>query len=331
MIKRKYIAFDVHQVTTVADVRNSDGKITAEAIVETKGRSIVDFLKSQRGELWVTFEEGTYAHWLYDLVRRHVSKVVVCDPRKNRSMREGTKSDKIDARRLSELLRSGALKEVYHGEDSTRTLWELARSYTSLVGDSTRAKNRLKAIFRARGIECAGEGIYRHQDQHEWLSQLKDDGVRRRAERLFVQLDMLEYLCEQSREEMIVESRKHKASRILVTIPGLGLVRAALILAIVATPHRFRTKRQFWTYVGLGVVTRDSAEYEVVDGRVRRSTKSALPRGLNHNHNHMLKEEFKSAAVTAATRGLFEKYFRELVDQGTPEHLALLTIARKIS
>jgi transposase len=53
----------------------------------------------------VTFEEGTSAAWLYDLLKPHVTKLVVCDPRKNASMREGNQSDKIDARRLAELLR----------------------------------------------------------------------------------------------------------------------------------------------------------------------------------------------------------------------------------
>jgi hypothetical protein len=43
--------------------------------------------------------------WLYDLLKPHVTKLVACDPRKNRSMREGNQSDKIDARRLAELLR----------------------------------------------------------------------------------------------------------------------------------------------------------------------------------------------------------------------------------
>ncbi len=327
----KYIGFDVHQATSVIAVVNNSGKIVAESIIETKANTIVDFLKSQRGTLYVTFEEGTYAHWLYDLMRPHVSKLVVCNPRKNKSMQQGTKTDKIDARRLAELLRTNALTPVYHGEESIRTLKELARSYTTLVGDVTRVKNRIKAIFRSRGIDCAGETIYSEEHHKEWLKQLKEEGVRRRAERLFAQLKALELLREEASEEMVKESRKHSASKILKTIPGLGPVRTALIIAIVMTPHRFRNKRQFWTYAGLAVVTRGSSEYEMVQGQVRRSRKSALPRGLNHNHNHILKDVFKSAALTAAFRGPLQEKFDEIVKGGTEQNLALLTIARKIS
>lgn len=78
-----------------------------------------------RGDLQVTFEEGTSAAWLYDLLKPHVRKVVVCDPRKIKSMREGNQRDKIDARRLAELLRLNRLSPVYHGEPGLRTLKEL--------------------------------------------------------------------------------------------------------------------------------------------------------------------------------------------------------------
>jgi transposase len=85
-----------------------------------------------RGDLQVTFEEGTSAAWLYDLLKPHVTKLVVCDPRKNKSMREGNQSDKIDARQLAELLRLDHLTPVYHGEHGLRTLKELVRSYLTV-------------------------------------------------------------------------------------------------------------------------------------------------------------------------------------------------------
>ncbi|MGC1296274.1 MAG: hypothetical protein WA869_14660, partial [Alloacidobacterium sp.] len=49
------------------------------------------------------FEEGTWAAWLYDLLKPHVSEVVVCNPRKNALLKDGSKSDRIDARKLAEL------------------------------------------------------------------------------------------------------------------------------------------------------------------------------------------------------------------------------------
>jgi transposase len=51
--------------------------------------------------LHVTFEEGTWAAWLYDLLKPHVQELVVCNPRRNALMKEGNKSDKMDARKLA--------------------------------------------------------------------------------------------------------------------------------------------------------------------------------------------------------------------------------------
>jgi transposase len=325
----KYIGIDVHKATSVFATRNHKGKLLSEGIFETNSDTIVDFLKGQRGTVWVTFEEGTFADWLYEVIKPHVAKVVVCDPRKNKQ--DGSKADRIDAKKLAELLRTNSLTAVYHGGHSTRTLKELARSYENLRQDSTRVMNRVKAIFRGRGIACQGESLYQAKDRQQWLAKLDNHGSRRRAERLLHELDSLVQLRAEAQADMIRESRKHKGYKILRSIPGLGPVRVALILAIVMTPHRFRTKRQFWTYAGLSVVTRISGEYEIIDGQVRRSKRKPLPRGLNRNYNHVLKHVFKGAALTAAYRGPFQEEYERRIAKGTSPNLVLLTLARKIS
>jgi hypothetical protein len=73
---------------------------------------------------------------------------MVCNPRKNALLKDGNKSDRIDARKLAELLRLDNLKPVYHGETGVRMLRELARSYLTLVKDLTRVMNRLEALYR---------------------------------------------------------------------------------------------------------------------------------------------------------------------------------------
>jgi len=83
--------------------------------------------------LSVTFEEGTCAGWLYDLLKPHVAKLLVCNPRKNALLKERNKSDRIDARKLAELLRGNHLKPVYHGETGVRMLRQLSRSYLTIV------------------------------------------------------------------------------------------------------------------------------------------------------------------------------------------------------
>ena len=91
------------------------GKLTwMECIIETKASTILQFYhQGLSGNLYVTFEEGTWAAWLYDLLKPHVTELVVCNPRKNALLKQGSKSDRIDARKLTELLRNGALSAKY--------------------------------------------------------------------------------------------------------------------------------------------------------------------------------------------------------------------------
>ena len=96
----KYIGLDVHQATITVAVRDSAGKLVIEAILETKAETILQFLRGVRGSLHVTFEEGTWAAWLNDLLKPHVTRVVVCDPRKNALLKVGNKNDRIDARAI---------------------------------------------------------------------------------------------------------------------------------------------------------------------------------------------------------------------------------------
>jgi transposase len=329
MNQHKYIGMDVHKATTVTAVRNGEGEVIAEGIIQTKSATILDFIKGQRGILHVAFEEGTQAAWLYDLIRPYVANVVVCDTRKIAA--QGNKNDRVDAKRLAELLRLGALTPVYHGEQSTRAVKELTRSYLATVQDCTRIKNRLKAIFRGRGIDCSGSAVYNPDERKSWVKQLKDDAVRARANRLWDQLDFLQPLLEEAEKDLLTEARKHPAAmKILQSIPGIGPVRAAVILGIAGTPHRFRTRRQFWTYCGLAVVTKTSAEYEVVNGRLVRSKNRPLVRGLNRNYNRALKEVFKGAAKSAVS-GPWKSRFEAMVAKGTKESSAYLTLARKIA
>src|SRR5579859_1560869 len=118
----KYIGMDVHEEAVVIAVLNSGGRLVMESIVETKASSILQFIHGLRGELHVTWEEGTWAAWLYDLLQPQVARVLVCDPRRNALLKEG---NKLDARKLADLLRTGMLRRVYHGEHGLRTLREL--------------------------------------------------------------------------------------------------------------------------------------------------------------------------------------------------------------
>jgi transposase len=332
MDMNKYIGMDVHVATTSIAVRDANGKLMMEVTLATQAGALQDFIRGLSGTLHVALEEGTAAHWLYTVLAPQVAQVMVCDPRQNPRRLGEKKNDRLDARKLAELLRLGSLKPVYHGNAVGPELKELARSYRTLVSDSGRVMNRLKAVYRGRAIRCTGARVYSPRFRDQWLEQLREPGVRARAALLYKQLDLLLPLRQEARAALLAESRKHPAHKILCSIPSLGPVRVALLIAILQTPHRFRGKRQLWTYAGLALVTRTSADYQLVDGQVSRSRKPALVLGLNANHNHTLKGIFKDAAASAlAHPGPFKDFYTQRLAEGMKPELARLTLARKIA
>jgi hypothetical protein len=77
MDRRKHIGMNVHQVSISAAVRDDAGELVMECVIETKARTSWNSFKECVGA-YVTFEEGTSAAWLYDLVKPHIAQAVVC-------------------------------------------------------------------------------------------------------------------------------------------------------------------------------------------------------------------------------------------------------------
>src|SRR5271169_5495295 len=91
MNQEKYIGTDLHQATISVAVMDAGGMLIMECLLETKGATIVEFIRGLHGTLWLTFEEGTSAAWLHDLLKPHLSRLVVCDPRKSALLKDGNK------------------------------------------------------------------------------------------------------------------------------------------------------------------------------------------------------------------------------------------------
>ena len=185
-----------------------------------KAETMLQFIHGLRGSLHVTFEEGTSADWLYTLLKPHVTEVLVCDPRKNALLKVGNKGDRIDARKLSELLRANLLRAVFHDDTGLRTLREMARSYLTITKDFTRVMRRLKAIYRSWAIPCGGQQVYSPRHRAEWLGKITEASVRRRAELYYQQLDTLRVLHQQAKKELLAEGRKHKTMNYFASLPS---------------------------------------------------------------------------------------------------------------
>jgi transposase len=239
MKRDKYMGMDVHQATTVVAVIDAEGKIVLETIVATAAAPIRRLIESISGPVHVTLEETTQAEWLHELLQAIVAEVVVCDPRRNKLLTAGSKGDKADARKLAELLRTGMVRSVWHGRQTTRGLKEIVRAYETFAIDTKRTMLRIKALYRSRGIPTTGSGVYQVKQRDHWLKQLTEAGMQQRAAWLYQQLDQVRELRKEAKAAVLAEGQRHAAVKLLRTIPQVGPVRAAQIVATAGTPHRF--------------------------------------------------------------------------------------------
>ena len=171
----KYIGMDVHKEAIVIAVLNNSGKLVMESIVETKASSLLQFIHGLQGELHATWEEGTWAAWLYDLLKPHVHEVLVCNPRRNALLKEGSKNDKVDARKRSDLLRTGMLRAVYHGAHGLR---DVARTGAQLSNHQPRSEPGDESSEGA--VSRLGHRLFRHPSLCSALSpgMVKEDRAR---------------------------------------------------------------------------------------------------------------------------------------------------------
>ena len=233
----RYIGMDVHASSCTIAVISGRGKRVSDTVVETNGQALVEAVKLVPGTKRMVIEEGTHSNWLHELLSPHVEELVVVGV----GLQRGQKNDRLDAYRLAEQLRTGALPtQVYKAPKEFKRLRELARGHKVLVVDTVRVKNRIRAVYRSHGISVPGQFIYNTQFRH----------------------DTLELLPAHCRDlAALPESKRYGITKILRTCPGLGDIRVARLVPIVVSPHRFRTVRQFWSYCGLGIVMRTSSDW----------------------------------------------------------------------
>ncbi|MHC4138147.1 MAG: IS110 family transposase [Planctomycetota bacterium] len=324
----RYIALDVHVESCTLAVMGPAGRRLRSQVVETNGRALVEAIRSIPGRRHVCLEEGTQSAWLDELLRPHAAEVVVTLPAK----RKGPKDDLRDAWALAEELRTGSLRTVvYKAPRRMSGLRDAVRGYTMLTGDLVRVKNRIKALYRSRGV-VTDERIYRAERREPWERKLPESH-RRLARMLGGHLDAVEQEQGAAERWLREEARQQPVVKLLATAPGMGWIRTAQVVAIVVTPDRFRTVRQFWSYSGLGIVTRSSSDW-VREGNRWVRARTLQTRGLNRNRHGLLKAVFKGAATTVIQQlvdhPLHHNYHR-MLQAGIKPNLAKLTLARRIA
>jgi transposase len=328
----RYIGLDVHKTSTTMAVVGPSGKQLACHVVETNAKQIISVLKTIPRPRLLSLEEGTQSAWLHETLSPHVDDLIVVGIRQQS---RGPKDDRRDAFKLADDVRTNSIKtRVFKNVGRYGLLRELARAYRMQVQDSVRVQNRIHALYRSRGLASPGEALFSSATRNSCIENLPPR-LQPVADLLVREYDAVQLLRADAETQMLCEARRHRPAKLLATIPGIGKIRAAQILPIIVSPARFRTKRQLWSYCGLGITMRSSADWvQDANGQWQREAVQKT-RGLNRNHNATLKGIFKAAATTVIGQAKPEnplyRHYRALTEGKTKPDLAKLTIARQIA
>lgn len=311
----KYIAMDAHSRRCVFSVRNKRGQVETRKTVGTSEQEILEFLASVKGPKQLVFEECALAQWLYLVVKDEVKEVFVCDP-KDSSRFKAAKTDKIDADELSDLLRVGKLKTVYHSGEKFMELRTLISGYQDLNQEIVRTKNRYNALYRrVAKPNDAGKAFYSDRTQ---IGELPTATMQFVAKPLFEQIQQLEEHKKKYEEEFARNAKRYKEIRLLMTIPGIGTKHANRIVGVLVTPHRFPNKYKLYAYARLVRHQRTS------DGK---------PCGKKASQGQsILKDIFKNAAQAAIKSNCaLRRRYEWMQAAGKSERDARNDVARRIA
>jgi len=304
---KHYIGIDWAQAR-MAVARITDGVELPVYEGPTNLEELKIYLERLKGTKIMAIEESTPSQWLYIELRDSVDKLIICDPRRNRLLSEGPKTDKIDALKIVRLLKGGYLKEVYHSADEFIKLRHFISAYDDIIQTGVRFKNQRSALMRAYGKAKEEKDINEKNDQF----------VLRGLDRW---IDIYEKEKARYKKEFERLARRHKSIRDIKSIPGIGPIGAVRIVAIVVDPHRFTDRNSFFSYCGL-------VKHERMSGG--RSYGKRRP-----NYNRRLKSVFKTAALSVIEHqqgcALTDYYHYLMKEKGYPDFNARHAVARRIA
>ena len=239
----RFIGLDVHRPSTTCAVIDARGKRVRVDVVETNGQALIEFLKLQPGTLRLCMEEGTQARRLAEILTTHGEQLAVVHVRESR----GPKDDERDALALAEQMRTGKLETtVYKHVGPFGALRNLVKTHGMVVRDVVRTQNRIRAMFRSRGVPVVGKAVYGTKEREAWVAKLPTN-AQGAGRLLYAQYDAGNDVRKEAEKKLIEESHQHPITRVLETCPGVGPIRAAQIVSVVVTPHPMVTRAQrFW-------------------------------------------------------------------------------------
>lgn len=318
-----YVGLETGSRTCTVAVRNPEGEVIDQRTFDTKEKNLIETFTSIPGEVHVHLEASELSGWVRRIIKPLVARVVVSHPKANSWIgKDPLKNDRIDAGKLSEMLRNGNVHEVYYGEEEGRAEFKrLVQHYDQVTRNEARLKRDIKARLRAQGLIVKDQSIFTPEGRAKVLARVTSPTARASIGQLY---DMLEEALKvQGAAELLMrkESRRYPEIAWFDEVPGIGAVLACRFSAYVQTPHRFAHKRKLWRYCRLGIVWRESDGQKLSHQSLDRNGCGAL--------KDFSRKAFMGTMRTKEDNAFKRTYRASCLSTGNETH-ARLTVQRKI-
>ena len=315
-----YVGFDVHKKTISFCVKAPAGEIVEQGVLPSRREAIERWCHQQEVPWQGALEATLFSGWIYDVLQPHAAKLEMADPRKLKAITAAkTKTDRIDARTLADLLRCHLLPSCYVAPPEIRELRRLLRYRNLVVSEAVRMKNRTAGLLMEVGVTYNKQKLHGQRYFHNLIDNLEEVPAS--------VIELLRYsraaleMFTSTQRRLVQRLRRNRALRdrvaLLETIAGVGEITALTWALEVGSPERFPSARQAVSYCGLTAAFRVSA-----DKRQRGP--------ISKQRNAQLQSVLIEAAKLAPRWNPVLEQVRERERQRGHRNRATLAVARKL-
>jgi transposase len=313
---RYFIRLDVHKQKTSYCVRDRLGNILTESEVATRYSELESRLKPYLAASMIGLESCTSYYNLYQNFLRNSYHVLVANTIQLRQMI--TKNDKLDAQRLSEMLRLGTFPCSYIPEEKIQRLRSLLQVRHSLMEEKNRCNNRIQALLDRNGIVMPDQEAFGKKWRHQLMQYIGSGTVSLELRYEYDHFVYLEKQAEQLGQEISGYTMKHRNSEYMLiqSITGFGPVLSCYIIAHILPIRRFPSNRKLRRYAGVVPAFHESGE---------KKSKGHIPKTSSRTHLRWALIQAANAAGKTNTK--LGRYYRKKKKQKNNAGIAHVAVA----
>ena len=247
-----FAGIDLHEKFCFITVMDKEGQVLKEGKVFNEENEILLFFKDFKTPIEAAVEATYNWYWLVDLLEEMGIEVNLANPYKTKIIGESkTKTDKIDARALANLLRMNYLPTCYIADKMIRDNREYLRNRIFLVQMQTAVKNRIHCLLDKHNIPSSQTDLFGKRGL-EFLKTLSfQEKTQKALEALLETFESLHGQIHQMNKDIKLSSRENETAQILETIPGIGPLSALMLIYEIGDFHRFPSVKKLVAYSGI--------------------------------------------------------------------------------